>query len=212
MEVKVFRRLPIMIKKNFTPFFSVFILLAFFSGLSWGASQTSVSPAISKSPVVRSDVIRTGDTLVIRLSGVPEGEGGIYENPVTDDGMISMPLVGSFKASGKSVGELKGEIEAAYRDGKIYANPNITIVQQARFINVIGEVRNPQRVAYTSDLSVLKAISACGGFTDYANRRSVKVLRGSQVIRFNANVAIENPSKDLPLEAGDQLQVPRTIF
>jgi len=159
-----------------------------------------------------ADIIRTGDTLVLRISGVPEGEGGVYEEPVTEDGTISMPLVGSFHAAGKSSGALKAEIEAAYRDKKIYATPSVTIVQQARFVNVIGEVRSPQRVPYTSDLTMLKVISACGGFTDYANRGSVKILRGTKVITFNAGQALENPAKDLPLQAGDQIQVPRTIF
>jgi polysaccharide export outer membrane protein len=160
----------------------------------------------------RPDIIRVGDVLVLRLTGVPDGEGGLYEEPVTDEGKISMPLVGQFKAAGKTPAELKKEIETAYVEKKIYSTPNITVVQQMRFINVIGEIRAPQRVPYTSDMTGLKAVSACGGFTDYANRSSVKILRGKQVIRFNALEALNNPTKDIPLQAGDQLQVPRTIF
>jgi protein involved in polysaccharide export with SLBB domain len=175
-------------------------------------TQSAGQNAQSYTSNPRADIIRTGDTLVLRVSGVPEGEGGVYEEPVSEDGAISMPLVGSFRAAGKSTSALKAEIEAAYRDKKIYATPSVTIVQQARFVNVIGEVRSPQRVPYTSDLTMLKVISACGGFTDYANRGSVKILRGPKVITFNATQALENPSKDLPLQAGDQIQVPRTIF
>lgn len=123
-----------------------------------------------------------------------------------------MPLVGRFKAAGLASAQLKLKIEQAYRDRKLYSTPNITIIVQQRFVNISGEVRIPQRVAFTNDLTVLRAITACGGFTDYADRRKVKILRGNDVFDFDAKEAFLDPSKDVPMVAGDQIQVPRTIF
>lgn len=178
-----------------------------------GSGSTARPPSDnSAADTGNPDIIRRGDKLIIRLTGVPDMDGGVYEEPVTDDGMISMPLLGSFKAAGKTLGQLKAEIEAAYRDRKIYATPNVTVSQLERYINILGEVRAPQRVIFTPDLTLLKAISACGGFTDYAQKRQVKLLRGGKVYIFNAVDALQDPTKDIPLQAGDQIQVPRTIF
>lgn len=188
------------------------LLLTGCMGSGSGGSTARPPSDNSSADTGNPDIIRRGDKLVIRLSGVPDTEGGVYEEPVTDDGMISMPLLGSFKAAGKTLGQLKREIEAAYRERKIYATPNVTVTQQERYINVLGEVRAPQRVVYTPDLTILKAISACGGFTDYAQKRQVKLLRGGKVYIFNAVDALQDPSKDIGLQAGDQIQVPRTIF
>lgn len=180
-----------------------------------GASNSNSTPPPVNSPTAETsnpDIIRCGDVLTIRLTGVPDAEGGVYEETVIDEGTISMPLLGSFKAAGKTLGKLKAEIEAAYRERKIYATPNVTVAQSPRFINVLGEVRSPQRVVYTPDMTVLKAISACSGFTDYAQKRDVKISRGGKVYVFNAVDALKDPTKDIPLQAGDQIQVPRTIF
>jgi polysaccharide biosynthesis/export protein VpsN len=176
-----------------------------------GASRGRTASADVLGP--QADLIRVGDELVIRLTGVPADDEKVLAEPVPEDGMVSMPLLKTkFKASGKTVTLLKHEIEAAYREARIYATPNITITISQRFVNVIGEIRAPQRVSFTKDMTALGAISACGGFTEYANKRSVRILREGQVINFNAGAALNNPQMDIPLRAGDQVQVPRTVF
>ena len=77
---------------------------------------------------------------------------------------------------------------------------------------MMGEVRLPQRVLYTSDMTLIKAIAAAGGFTDYANKRSVRVHRGEQVVQVNAGKALKEPREDLPLKPGDTIEVKRSIF
>lgn len=123
-----------------------------------------------------------------------------------------MPLAGRFKAVGMTTAQLKLKIEQAYRDRKLFSTPNITIIVQQRYVNIAGEVRIPQRVPFTNDMTVLRAITACGGFTDYADRRGVRILRGNDVFVFDAKAALADPSKDVPMAPGDQIQVPRTIF
>lgn len=176
------------------------------------AGQASQPVRSSPSYSAPSDTLRIGDPLTIRLNGVPVEEERLIEEVVDGDGNISMPLVGRFKAAGLASAQLKLKIEQAYRDRKLYSTPNITIIVQQRFVNISGEVRIPQRVPFTNDLTVLRAITACGGFTDYADRRKVKILRGNDVFDFDAKEAFLDPSKDVPMVAGDQIQVPRTIF
>ena len=171
-----------------------------------GASPNSAAPA-------GNDLLRVGDVLSVRLSGVPAEDEGVYEIKIGDQGDISMPLLaGTFHAAGLTTSQLKDEIESAYRDRKIYSTPNVTIVPELRYVNASGEVRSPQRIPFTNDLTVLKAITAAGGFSDYANRHDVHLLRGGSLIHFDATQALKDPSLDIPLQAGDQIQVSRSAF
>ncbi len=131
---------------------------------------TAASPGAPATP--DNDLLRVGDVVTVRLSGVPQEDTAIYEIKIGDDGNISMPLLaGSFHAAGATASQLKDQIEAAYRDHHIYSSPNVIIIPESRFVNVSGEIRAPQRIAFTNDLTALRAITACGGFTDYADRR-----------------------------------------
>lgn len=158
------------------------------------------------------DVIRIGDKVTIRLSGVPD-EGYIKEVQIPQSGDITVPLLTrSFHAAGRNASEVAAEIASSYKAEKIYTNPDVTIIPEERYVNVGGDVRSPSRVLYTSDLTLLSSINACGGFTEYANRKAVRILRGQQVIQVDASAASRNPGTDPPLRAGDQIYVPRTMF
>ncbi|SDU21851.1 polysaccharide export outer membrane protein [Verrucomicrobium sp. GAS474] len=180
-------------------------------------TTTIATPAPAPAPTLNDDpsgdILRPGDILTIRLTGVPNEESFISEMKVDEKGDISMPYIPtSFRAAGYTSTRLKQAIEDAYRSRHIFTTPNITIVPQARFVNVNGEVRSPQRIVFTNDLTALKAVTACGGFTDFANRRDIQILRKTGVLHLNALEAIKNPSIDIPLQAGDQVQIPRSIF
>jgi protein involved in polysaccharide export with SLBB domain len=187
-------------------------------GSSGGSSVPMASPsqagAMGSEVGGNADILRVGDIITIRLSGVPVGSGdaGVYEAKVDDAGFIQMPLVGKFKAAGSSTTQLASQIEQAYISQRIYATPSVTIIPQTRFVNVNGEVRGPQRVLYTNDLTALGAITACGGFTEYADKRNILILRGGQVFSFDAVNAQRTAGADVSLQPGDQVQVKRTIF
>ena len=103
------------------------------------------------------DVIRTGDKITIRLTGVPDGEY-IIEVQVPASGDITVPLwTRSLHAVGRNSSELAAEISAAYKSDKIYTNPNVTVISAERYVNVSGDVRGPQRVLWTPDMTLVKA-------------------------------------------------------
>jgi len=185
-------------------------LLAGCAGMSSGSSQaTAYSPS---SPAATADVMRVGDKVTIRLTGVPDG-GYVIEVQIPESGDITIPLLSQpFHAVGRNASEVSAEIASTYKEQKIYTTPNVTIIPEERFVNVGGDVRGPQRVIYTSDLTLIGAINACGGFTEYANRKAVRILRGQQVIQVDASAAARTPGADPSLQAGDQVYVPRTMF
>jgi protein involved in polysaccharide export with SLBB domain len=199
-------------------FFVIGLLTAASLGLSGcgmlggGSASSSAPAAAGTEPVAVSDVMRVGDKITIRLTGVPD-DGYIIEAQIPESGNITVPLLNRpFQAVGRNAGDLAAEIAQAYKTQEIYSSPNVTVIPEERYVNVGGDVRQPARVIYTADLTLLSAINSCGGFTDYANRRTVRILRGQQVIQVDATMAARTPGADPPLYAGDQVYVPRTMF
>jgi len=191
---------------------SALMACALLTGCGGGmSSQPSVAGPGNGSPVV-NDGIRVGDKVTIRLEGVPDG-GYVTEVEIPASGEVTVALLTqSFQAVGHTAADLAAEISAAYKTGKIYTNPIVTVLPEERFLSVGGDVRGPTRVAYTPDLTLMSAINMCGGFTEYANRRAVRIIRGQQVISVDCVQAAKVPGADPPVYPGDQITVPRTAF
>ena len=178
-------------------------------------SDSMVNPVatIVAANIDTSDLLRGGDTLIIRLTGVPSQDQGIFEVKIDESGKISMPHIGSLVAANNTTVELKKLIESTYLKEEIFTNPNVTVdLKEQRFVDVTGEVRMPQRVPYTKDLTALGAVAACGGFTDFANRRRVRLTQGGQTQEFNAKEIQADQGRDIRLKPNDKIQVDRSIF
>jgi len=178
-------------------------------------SDSMVNPvaSIAATNIDTSDLLRGGDTLIIRLTGVPSQDQGIFEVKIDESGKISMPHIGSLVAANNTTVELKKLIESTYLKEEIFTNPNVTVdLKEQRFVDVTGEVRMPQRVPYTKDLTALGAVAACGGFTDFANRRRVRLTQGGQTQEFNAKEIQADQGRDIRLKPNDKIQVDRSIF
>ena len=160
--------------------------------------------------------LRNGDVLEIKISGIPSTDitsvSGQYT--VDNEGFINMPYIGRVKVAGLSPGVAQSTIESVYRNHDIYTHPTITISQQlqSRFVNVGGEVKLPQRIPYTADLTVLSSINAAGGFSPFADQRKVRLLRGNEVMIIDVKKIRANPSLDIGVQPGDRIEVPQTIF
>jgi polysaccharide export outer membrane protein len=177
-----------------------------------GSHYTTTGPAPTTGA---SDAMRVGDKITIRLTGVPQDEGYINEYQIPESGDITLPdLTQNFHAAGVLPGTLAAEITAAYKNEKIYTNPNITVIPEERFVSVGGDVRQPTRVLYSPDLTLLTAINSCGGFTEYANKHQVRIVRGGQIIIVDAAAAARGVpgAIDPPVYPGDQITIPRTMF
>lgn len=160
--------------------------------------------------------LREGDQLEIRLGGVPPEEisavTGVYT--IDGEGAVNMPHIGKVRAAGLTQAQLQSAIEGSYRSQQIYTNPSITVAvpTAARFVDVGGDVRAPQRVPFTADLTVLGAITAAGGFTEYADQGKVRLLRDGQATLVNIKEVRRDPSKDIKLKPGDKIEVPQSFW
>jgi protein involved in polysaccharide export with SLBB domain len=160
--------------------------------------------------------LRVGDPLEIKVGGVPAEEQQQINNTYSIDanGSINLPYINKVKAEGLTPAQLARSIEEIYRANKIFTNPNITIVMQplARFVNVGGSVRQPMRVPFTEDMTLLAAINGAGGFNDFADQKHVRLLRGNEVTVYDVRQFRKDPSKDVRLRPGDRVEVPQSFF
>jgi protein involved in polysaccharide export with SLBB domain len=175
-------------------------------------SPVAVSTAASGSGP-EAEVLRVGDSLTIIFTDTPVTIPN-FDEKIREDGTIKLTLDKTFKAAGKTPGDLEKEIRACYVPN-YYKYMTVTVKQQAdtRWYYVNGEVKVPARQMYAGRITVLKAIASVGGFTDFANKKKVRLTRvdgRTQVV--NCIKALDNPSLDPEVYPGDTIHVLRRLW
>jgi polysaccharide biosynthesis/export protein len=98
------------------------------------------------------------------------------ETRVSSDGMITFPLAGEIKASGKTPIALEETISARLRDGGFIkdAHVNIRVLEQvSQQISVVGYVKSPGRYPMNSDSSIVDLIAMAGGINDTGDNKAI---------------------------------------
>ena len=178
------------------------------TGGTSGKTGVSLRP-----PPVASDVLRKDDLIVITFANLPTSAmKAPHEEKIKDDGMITPPEIGPVKAEGKTAGQLQKEIQDAYVP-KLYRRMTVTVRPPERFFFVQGEVKIPNRYQITPGMTVLKAITTAGGFTDFAKKTEVEVtgISGERYV-IDCKAAQKKPSLDLPLYPDDRVNVPKRFY
>lgn len=179
------------------------------------ASSSKVTTTASVGGVSDADssgeVIRVGETLDIVYSDTTTPLQPAHEK-VRDDGTITLMWDKTFKAAGKTPGDLAKEIRATYvPDYYTQLTVSINRAEILRTIFVDGEVRIPSKQAYTGPITVTQVIASAGGFTDFADRRHVRVVRtNGKIDVVDCKKALKNPKLDLEVFPGDKVHVPRS--
>lgn len=177
------------------------------SGCAGGGSSGAGSNAAAPR-AVSTDKLRKGDLVSISFSGIatPPAE---QEERIKEDGTINLQLLGPVTAEGKTPGELQKEIQDGYVP-KYFRRLTVTVKTENRFFYVDGEVRSGGRLMYAGELTALRAIASAGGFTDFAARTRVQLIRATgEKIRIDAKKAAEDPRHDPMVLPGDTIIVPR---
>jgi polysaccharide export outer membrane protein len=99
------------------------------------------------------------------------------ESKVGGDGTINFPLLGSVPIAGKTVKELQEYLTGRLAEGYV-RSPKVTVLMvRYRNFYVHGEVKTPGGYPYEAGLTVQKAISLAGGFTEKAEIRKIAATR-----------------------------------
>ncbi|HVU25779.1 MAG TPA: polysaccharide biosynthesis/export family protein [Opitutus sp.] len=145
---------------------------------------------------------------------------------VTSSGELRLPLIGTVKVAGKTLREAEQELESRYEAGGFFVNPQVILAVAeygARFVSVLGEVKNPVRMPFppeAASIGVVQAITEAGGFTRVARSDNVQIIRrregGEQRITLNLEKALAGDnSRDntgFQLLPGDIVYVPERLF
>jgi len=145
-------------------FKAYFVLLFLMASVSASAQEFSAY-ALGAGDIVRIQVYGEADLTV--------------EAQLSDVGTISYPFLGELQVSGLTVEELQKNITQRLQEGYLL-NPDVNIiVSQYREFYVNGEVATPGGYPFQPGLTVRKAISLAGGFTDRAAKTKIYLLSDS---------------------------------
>ncbi len=192
------------------------IALAFLAG----CPQT---PQVRK-PVVEAErgvqvdelALGPGDIFEVRVFGEPD-LSGTYR--LSSDGTIDYPLIGQMKLEGLNPHDAAGRIQRSLAE-KYLKHPQVSILvkeQISRKITVTGKVQKPGNYPFVSNMTIVEAIAAAGGFMDIAKRTAVRLTRtnsdGMQTTDEIDVKAISNgEQQNVPVRPGDIIEVPERPF
>ena len=155
--------------------------------------------------------LRPGDNLTVAIIGVPDPSNNSVQ--VDDQGIISLPYIGTIKASGETTGGLTQRIREAYVDKKIYTSVDISVTVTERYVYVGGEVQKPGRIIWTQDLTAAKAVQAAQADSRSTRRRTRSASCATRCsTSWTSSWPRRTPSQDPRLEPGDSIEVPRSAF
>jgi len=151
------------------------------------------------------------DPLVITLLGIPTEKE--IQTTVDEYGQITLPYINDpIEVVGLSTSALEREIQRIYTEGGIYRNITVNIQTTAKTYFMEGEVARPMEYPLNRRITLLQAIAAASGYTEYADKKDITIIRQGEIIKVNAKDIEKNPEKDIPIEAGDRIKVDRTFY
>jgi polysaccharide export outer membrane protein len=178
-----------------------------------GCAAVGAPPPPEPEPGSRTEyVIGIPDVLKIVVWQNPDLT---VEVPVRSDGKISVPLVDDVQAEGLTPEELKEVLTEALAE--FVTAPDVTVIvsqTNSHTVTVIGGVARSGQLPLLKQTRVLEAIATMGGFTVWANKDHVKVIRqhGAEsieyVFSFGAYASGKAPESNILLQPGDTVVVP----
>jgi polysaccharide export outer membrane protein len=174
-------------------------------------TATPAAPDAAKPAVPDSYVIGATDVIAITVFKEPTLSSSLLVRP---DGMISMPLLGDVKASGKTPLQLADEITVKLK--KFVQDPNVSITligMNSKKVYLIGEVGRTGPIEMTPGMTLLQAIATAGGLSEYANKNKIYILRNEAGNHLKIPVQYKQALKgdsslNLTLNPGDTIVVP----
>lgn len=156
------------------------------------------------------------DLLRIQVFEVPELN---VERRVTENGMLSLPLIGDVAVSGLTEEELAGRLKELLQAKYVQrASTEVEVREfRSRPISVIGAVEQPGNLAFSGRWTLLEAIAAAGGLAEnhgnviYVLRRADNGLSDQVAIDVNDLLVRADPRVNVPIFANDLINVPATI-
>lgn len=159
-----------------------------------------VSFPVQAVDVMSGYVLGPGDTIRIQVYGEPDLD---VQTQISDTGILSYPFLGDIRINGATVGQLHSTITNGLQ-GDYLIDPRVTVsILQYRNFYVNGEVQRPGGFSFQPGLTVRKAISLAGGFTERASKGNIYVIsekdKSQMPVKVGLNATI-NPGDIITIE------------
>ncbi|MCA0404687.1 MAG: polysaccharide export protein [Proteobacteria bacterium] len=143
-----------------------------------------------------------------RLRIIVFGQDSLSNSYAVDGaGRISMPLIGTVEAQGRSTQVLARAIEEKLRGGYL-REPKVSVeVEQYRPFFVLGEVNASGQFPFVNNMTVQNAVAIAGGFAPRANRHYAEITR-----IVNGQVITASVPLTMPVKPGDTVVVKERYF
>ncbi|MFA6031721.1 MAG: polysaccharide biosynthesis/export family protein [Myxococcota bacterium] len=158
----------------------------------------------SEQPLSPDDVLEVNVFQVDNLNRTVQVDSG---------GQISLPLIGTVTAAGKTVRQLENEIETAY-GAKYLQSPDVTVFVKESIgqrITVDGEVRKAGIYPVAGTASLIDAVALAGGFSPIGDAGKVFVYRNigqnTLVANYNVDAIRAGKSQNPRIYGGDKVVV-----
>lgn len=146
---------------------------------------------------------------VVNISVYGEEDLSLREVRITDSGLVTYPLLGEIQVLGLTIRGLEERLRRGLVEEEYLIDPKVTVTMVSyRPFYIDGEVEKPGGYPYEPGLTLRKAVSIAGGFTNRANRNSVVI---------HNSVEEDAPSRpadtlDTPIRPGEVINVPQRFF
>lgn len=185
---------------------------------SGGGSAAAPPPVEANMP----EAYRIGVDDMVQVTVWRNPELGITV-PVRPDGKISVPLVGDVVAGGRTPQEVADDIEAKLAD--YVRAPQVAVIltelrshEYLSRVRVTGAVRQPISIPYRQGMTVLDAVLAAGGITEFAapDRSDLYRKNGdgtdTYAVRLDRILNRGDLSTNFKVAPGDVITVPERTF
>jgi polysaccharide export outer membrane protein len=190
------------------------IVAALSAGEDRGTAGRSAASALRDEPREEIVAYRIGPEDLLQIS-VWNNEAMSRTVPVRPDGNISLPLLNDVHAAGLTPMELRDQLMQKLADYMPHPEVSVIVNDVHSFkVAVIGQVPKPNRYELKSAATVMDALAMAGGFTEFASRSRVVVIRANgattERIPFDYGKVRDGDPKQVNfrLQPGDIVLVP----
>src|SRR5687767_6570790 len=143
---------------------------------------------------------------------------------VRPDGMITTPLIPDLQAAGKTPAQLADDIRHALT--KYVDDPRVTVMVEtfqgsfSQQIRVVGATEKPASLPYRANMTLLDAMIAVGGLSEFASGNRAKLIRFDKTVGRQREYALRlgdllkngESRANVMLAPGDVIIIPESMF
>ncbi|HHJ13944.1 MAG TPA: sugar ABC transporter substrate-binding protein [Gammaproteobacteria bacterium] len=197
------------------------LLALFLAACTTSSTSPHVAPAdIDNAMPVEDYRIGVDDVVQVTVWKNPDLSVSM---PVRPDGKISIPLIGDVQAGGRTAEQVAAEVRE--RLSTYVRDPNVTVIltqlhnnEYLSRVRVTGAVMSPTSLPYRKGMTVLDAVLASGGISEFAAPNRAKLYRRENGktsvydIRLGGILNSGDLATNYELLPGDIITVPERLF